>query len=339
MIILPNGNTVKIIGKPGFKLLTEMLVEYNDGIVSKDLTSIHSDYTIFLGGTKELMETDIPKNAILISILSKEDYEFITSFCQKNKLPLLVASPKKVASSYSYLKLPIYNYINIAISLLITVLIKNRIELVSNSPILINVSQELLCISPEKFFHLRWYPKNNLSFLYESGTNLKGLCLTMEWIRSRIFEESEPVQIHTIIDIDEIPKFQDSILNPKDYLLYLTTLAQYQSSFLIINTELESLPESENSEPFDYTIYTSIMEVWNNAHFIPKRKQLSEPLKEYEALRSSDSVSLDFSKSIKKPPIFILDNFDSIKQFIFDIQSKAYILYIGKRQNYIKIIE
>jgi hypothetical protein len=337
MIVLPNGNIIKIIGKPGSKLLTEMLIEYNDGKPQKDLASIQVDYTIFLGGIKEIMQTDIPKTAILISILSKEDYEFIQTFCRQNNLPLLVASPKKVFTSYEYLKLPIYNYINIAISLLINVLIKNHLDLKGDSPILINVSQELLFISPEKFFHLRCYPKNNLSFLYEPGTNLKGLCLTMEWIRSRILEDLEPVQIHTVIDIDEIPKIQDSILDPKDYLLHLTTLAQYQNSFLIVNTEFES--ESEDSVPFDYTIYTSIMEVWNNSHFIPKRKQLSEPLKEYEFFRSKDLLPLDFLNSIKKPPIFILDNFDSIKQFISDIHSKAYILYIGKRENYLKIIE
>jgi len=336
MFLLLDKFIIQIIGKPGAKLLMEMIKEYNvdlesKDLESKDLDSKDLDLVIFLGSPKTPFE--VPKAPILIGILSKEDYQFIYDFCQTNQLPLLVASPKKVATSYSHLNLPSYHYINLALSLSISSYLRYRhllTDIKPGIPTIINIDKEWLSVSPEKFFQLRWFPKNNLSFVYEPGSNSLGIKLSIEWLQQRIIDTEQPFQIHTIIDIDAVPNKQEI----KEYLLPLTTLAQFQNSFLIVNTN------STEPDPFDFEIYSNLMEIWNNPHFIPRRKQLSEPLKEFEAFSKIKFPSdlLDFNLSIRKPPIFILDDLDSIQESLSRIESKSYIIYIGKKENYLKII-
>jgi hypothetical protein len=332
---------IQIIGKPGAKLLMEMLQEFNVDSEVKDVgsdpksdpksDSLTPDLVIFLGSPKTPFE--VPKAPILIGILSEEDYQFIQDFCQKHKVPLLVASPKKVATSYSHLKLPSYHYINLALSLSISSYIKYKhlfTEFKPGIPTIINIDKEWLSVSPDKFFQLRWFPKNNLSFIYEPGSNSLGIKLTIEWLQQRIIDTEQPFQIHTIIDIDTIPDDQEI----KEYLLPLTTLAQFQNSFLIVNTN------NTEPDPFDFEIYSNLMEIWNNPHFIPRRKYLAEPLKEFEIFSKIKFPPdlLDFNLSIRKPPIFILDSLESIQESLFRIDSKSYIIYIGKKENYLKII-
>jgi hypothetical protein len=150
----------------------------------------------------------------------------------------------------------------------------------------------------------------------------------------------------------------------KEYLLPFTTLGIHQKSILIVNTEFESLEPSEfegskdsnsedvkeseeSSEPFDYHIYTNIMELWNNKHYIPKRLSLlestmltldpSDPKSDPKESKVNSEI-FELEKSIKNPPIFILDNFESIYNFISKLNKKSIILYIGKEENFKKFV-
>jgi hypothetical protein len=172
----------------------------------------------------------------------------------------------------------------------------------------------------------------------------------MEWVASKKFENMD---IHTIFDIDEIPlttKNSMETSNFIDYLLPFTILGNRQKSFLIVNSEFcEESEESEESEdsskpPFDYYIYSKLMEIWNNPSYIPKRKLLAEVKDHaYDKLRSDTK---DFRFTLKSLPIFILDDFESIKNSLKSFKTKdevsevseVLILYIGKKENFQKII-
>jgi hypothetical protein len=193
----------------------------------------------------------------------------------------------------------------------------------------LNVSLELIGVSPEKSFHIRSYTKDSIEFIWEPGTYEVGNRLCMEWLRNN---KSKPV--YTIIDIDEIPyksSNEDSHENIKDYLLPFTTLGIKQKGFLIVNSDSES---SEDSVPFDYHIYTTLMELWNTKHYIPKRKALLDSVPGYTNTVTHDIIfDPKFEESIVKPAIFIIDFKDSIKNFIYKL-SDCIVLYIGKEENY-----
>ena len=349
-----NGFTIKIVGNPGKKLLTSMILEYYDAKILHQLSESETpQLCIFLGSrnSSESLESNDSKSPVLISILSKKDYEFVTTFCKTHSLRLYIAPLKKIISMYKYLNFPFYDYIHLSLAASASKLSKmdtistsepqtmvivdpiqessTTLEETLNVQETLNVSLELIGVSPEKSFHIRSYTKDSIEFIWEPGTYEVGNRLCMEWLRNN---KSKPV--YTIIDIDEIPYkslSEDSRENLKDYLLPFTTLGIKQKGFLIVNSDSES---SEDSVPFDYHIYTTLMELWNTKHYIPKRKALLDSVPGYTNTFTHDIIfDPKFEESIAKPPIFIIDFYDSIKNFISKI-SDCIVLYIGKEENY-----
>jgi hypothetical protein len=370
---------IKVIGSPGKKLLTSMFLEYYDAKILEITNNSEDsvDLCIFLGSVKDHNPYETVKKykttPFLIGILSKKDYNFITEFCKENNLRLYIAPTKKIFTYYKYLNFPMFDYIHLSLALSTSALSKQKILTDSvqtgNQSLLeefktsiVNVDYELLQRSPirdetSKPFHIRSFQNpelKHLTFVWEPGTKMVGNKIMMEWIRDNILktfnyessenskdsEGSKELQIHTIIDIDEIYETSDM----KEYLLPFTILGIHQKSILIVNTEFEDSSseesESEDFKPFDYHIYTNIMELWNNKHYIPKKLSLLEST--ILTLDSSDlkidSKIFELDRSIKNPPIFILDNFDSIYNYISKINKKSIILYIGKEENFKKFV-
>jgi hypothetical protein len=317
-----------------------------------------SDLCIFLGKDYETVKK-YKNTPFLIGILSKKDYNFITEFCKTHNLRLYIAPTKKIFSYYKHLNFPMFDYIHLSLALSASALSKESSEPSGSkeksfSSSIVNVDLESVTLNPDKHFHIRsdqnpaW---KHLTFVWEPGTKIIGNKIMMEWIRNTIYESegshgSKDLHIHTIIDIDEIYETSDM----KEYLLPFTILGIHQKSILIVNTEdsgskSQDPESSEGSEPFDYHIYTNIMELWNNKHYIPKRLRLLESTTlEFDTNSVKDPESqkdpkvFELERSIQNPPIFILDNFESIYNFISKLTKKSIILYIGKQENFKKFI-
>jgi hypothetical protein len=374
IIELYNSFHIKVIGSPGKKLLTSMFLEYYDAKIletyNPDCKTLNGsedspNLCIFLGKDYETVKK-YNTTPFLIGILSKKDYNFITEFCKENNLRLYIAPTKKIFSYYKHLNFPMFDYIHLSLALSASALSKESSE---SKPVdsedsisIVNVENEFRDVdsetNPDKHFHIRsdqnsdlgQSPWKHLNFVWEPGTKIIGNKIMMEWIRNTIYESegsdgSKDLHIHTIIDIDEIYETSDM----KEYLLPFTILGIYQKSILIVNTEnLGSKSEGfENSEPFDYHVYTNIMELWNNKHYIPRRLKLLESTTlELESNNSKDSMSearkdpkvFELERSIRNPPIFILDTIESIYNFISKLTKKSIILYIGKEENFKKFI-
>lgn len=399
LIKLFDNFVIKIIGNPGKKLLTSMFLEYYDAKVLEELKNTEAfkpSLVIFIGKDvkNEIQKYDnVP---FLIAILSKKDYDYVSSFCKEHNLRIYISPTKKIFSYYKHLNLPIFEYIHLSLAVSASALrrkIHSSDELLSSAKedlssavvsakeslsSVVNIDKELLSIDPHKPFHIRssQIKKDSftINFVWEPGTTLLGNKMIMEWIRNQtlgtqsrtgglwvdtesgapevpraLFPEGPSLDFFTIIDIDEIYETKDM----KEYLLPFTTLGIYQKGILIVNSDLEFEEsqdnkvvlesKSEDFEPFDYHIYTNMMELWNNKHFIPKRLSLLENMGESFGMKDKDSglkSSFDpqYELSIKKPPIFILDNFESICNFVSKICKNSMILYIGKEKNYKKMI-
>jgi hypothetical protein len=378
IIELYNSFHIKVIGSPGKKLLTSMFLEYYDAKILetvnrknnsvqedspkdhvKDSPKDHVDLCIFIGKDYETVKK-YNTTPFLIGILSKKDYNFIADFCKTYNLRLYIAPTKQIYTYYKYLNFPMFDYIHLSLALSASALSKKEATDSENkdskernfSLSVVNVEHEFVQTNPDKPFHIRsdqnpdW---KHLTFIWEPGTKVVGNKIIMEWIRNTIYESegsdgSKDLHIHTIIDIDEIYETSDM----KDYLLPFTILGIHQKSILIVNTEdlgSKSL-DSEDSEPFDYHIYTNIMELWNNKHYIPKRLSLLESTAlEFDTNSVKDSgyqkdpKVFELERSIKNPPIFILDNFESIYNFVSKLTKKSMILYIGKEENFRKFLK
>jgi hypothetical protein len=349
LIKLFDNFVIKIIGNPGKKLLTSMFLEYYDAKVLEELKNTEvfkPSLVIFIGKDvkNEIQKyNDVP---FLIAILSKKDYDHVSTFCKEHNLRMYISPTKKIFSYYKHLKLPIFEYIHLSLAVSASAL-RRKIHssaVVSDKESLssvVNIDKELLSIDPHKPFHIRssQIKKDSftINFVWEPGTTLLGNRMIMEWVRNQtLVSEGPSLDFFTIIDIDEIYETKDM----KEYLLPFTTLGIYQKGILIINSDPLD-PESEASEPFDYHIYTNMMELWNNKHFIPKRLSLLENMDESFGMKDKDLKSPfdpQYELSIKKPPIFILDNFESICNFVSKICKNSMILYIGKEENYKKMI-
>jgi hypothetical protein len=367
IIQLYNSFHIKVIGTPGKKLLTSMFLEYydakilsqsmsTDSVDSPDSAKDSVNLCIFLGKDYETVKK-YKNTPFLIGILSKKDYSFITEFCKENNLRLYIAPTKKIFTYYKHLNFPMFDYIHLSLALSASALSKKlprsleSLDLGEDSEekslSIVNVEHEFVQTNPDKTFHIRsdqnpaW---KHLTFVWEPGTKVIGNKIMMEWIRNTIYESegsdgSKDLHIHTIIDIDEIYETSDM----KEYLLPFTILGIHQKSILIVNTEPSGSQDSESdfSEPFDYHVYTNIMELWNNKHYIPKRLSLLESTAlEFDTNSVKDSGSqkdpkvFELERSIKNPPIFILDNFESIYNFVSKLTKKSIILYIGKEENF-----
>ena len=390
LIKLFDNFIIKIIGKPGQKLLTSMFLEYYDAKILEELKNIEvfkPSLVIFIGKDvkNEIQKYDnVP---FLISILSKKDYSLVSTFCKEHNLRMYIAPTKKIFSYYKHLKLPIFEYIHLSLAVSASAL-RSKSSLVEETkdsktvPVIeslssvVNIDKELLSIDPYKPFHIRSHQIKKesftVNFTWEPGKTLLGNRMIMEWVRNQVLRsgtesrsanvpealvpEGSNLDFFTIIDIDEIYETKDM----KEYLLPFTTLGIYQKGILIVNSDLDSLenskgsesedqsslgllPGTESLEPFDYHIYTNIMELWNTKHFIPKRLSLLENMDESFGIKDRNldlkpPFDPHYELSIKKPPIFILDNFESICNFVSKIYKNSYILYVGKEENYKKII-
>jgi hypothetical protein len=343
LIKLFDNFIIKIIGKPGQKILSSMFLEYYDAKVLEELKNhTKPSLVIFIGkDVKNEIQNykDVP---FLISILSKKDYEYVSNFCKENNLRMYISPTKKIFSYYKHLKLPLFDYIHLSLAISASSL--RRKEFSKDD--LVNIDKELLSIDPHKPFHIRSTQVKkdsfNINFVWEPGTNLNGNRLIMEWIRNNNLDGPlGSVDFFTIIDIDELYETSDV----KEYLLPFTTLGIYQKGILIVNSDFDSNENSSEDpkDPLDYHIYTNMMELWNNKHFIPKRLALLENISDSLGLKDADKKSNIFDPqyelSIRKPPIFILDSFESIHNFVSKINKNSMILYIGKEENYKKIVE
>jgi hypothetical protein len=338
---------IKVIGKPGKKLLMSMFLEYYDAKILEDIKELTPSLVIFLGKDQTSI-VNYKNSPFLIGILSKKDYDFISSFCKDNNLRLYIAPTKKIFSYYKHLKLPLFDYIHLSLAASVSSLSKEILDKDSTDSFLsvVNINKELVSIDVHKPFHIRSKQikkeddkglQYTIDIFWEPGKNMLGNKLLMEWLRNeKISNTTNSLDVYTIIDIDQIYETNDM----KDYLLPFTTLGIYQKGILIVNSELED-SDLEDSTPFDYHVYTNIMEIWNSKHYIPKRLSLLETQTLTNELSGSKVPNLfnpDFELSSKKPPIFILDTFESIYNFISKIHKNSIILYIGNEENY-KIIQ
>jgi hypothetical protein len=164
----------------------------------------------------------------------------------------------------------------------------------------------------------------------------------MEWIRSFNCD------VYTIFDID-YPDLENKSL--VDFLIPFTTLGNLQKGFLIVNSDLEEFYSSESpesfdlekqsfsespSESFDFSLYNTLMQIWNGKEYIPRRKKLAEPLPEFQNLRDIEEQSISIEWNSK--PIFIIDSYNSVLNWIKDLELRSEILsnsifvYVGKRK-------
>ncbi len=196
----------------------------------------------------------------------------------------------------------------------------------------------------------------NVRFIYECGISEHGVLLCMEWVKS-LTEQSltEFCSVYTIFDIDEEDLQGKDLLN---FLIPFTILGNLQKGFLIVNSDLEhSSEDSVSSESFDseksfdleksfdFSLYNTLKGIWNSKEYIPRRKKLSEPLPDYEMLRPETQESIlipNFEECIRKPPIFIIDSLESIKEWIKDHvehfpDNKQIFVYVSKKKKTLKL--
>jgi hypothetical protein len=273
---------------------------------------------------------------------------------------------KQVYSLYKYLHFPIYDYINLGL-LLGAYKLSQDLEKLSErkslgekssgeflSPIQsLNLKDSSISICVEKNFSLRYSMiSEKMRVVYETGKSEIGVLLCMEWIRSFNCD------VYTIFDIDECDlshssekdislskcdlshsSEKDLSQSLSDFLLPFTTLWNLQKGFLIINSEVGSEISETGKEPFDFCVYNELSSIWNNKEYIPKRKKLSEPLPEFQIFRESDTNKSENHISENRKPIFIIDSYESILQWIRDLEQNSEILsnsifvYVGKRKN------
>jgi hypothetical protein len=78
------------------------------------------------------------------------------------------------------------------------------------------------------------------------------------------------------------------------------------------------------------------MQIWNGKEYIPRRKKLAEPLPEFQNLRDIEEQSISIEWNSK--PIFIIDSYNSVLNWIKDLELRSEILsnsifvYVGKRK-------
>jgi hypothetical protein len=113
--------------------------------------------------------------------------------------------------------------------------------------------------------------------------------------------------------------------------------------------DLGQSPESFDSEKsFDFSLFNSLKSIWNSKEYIPRRKKLAEPLPDYQMFRtesndleqSSESLEpINFEECIRKPPIFIIDTLQSIKQWIQDHvehfpEQQQIFVYVSRKKKF-----
>jgi hypothetical protein len=378
MIQFPNGFLVKCVGGYGKSSIYDLLIHYYDCIEIED-KDIEPNIVIILteksyGKCKELSLNDL-KAKFLLGPQTKEELEAI-KLCN---VPLYTVAMNEVYKMYNHLNFPIYDYINLGLVLGAYKLSSKLYELRKDSDItLLNLKDSYISIEIEKNFSLRYSMMNeNVRFVYESGISEIGTLLCMEWVKSlaRNSKVGGPkasgpgvcpkasgpgvcpkASIYTIFDIDE-EDLQGK--NCIDFLIPFTILGLLQKGFLIVNSEQspESLgympgPEAfdlgQSPGSFDFSLFNSLKSIWNSKEYIPRRKKLAEPLPDYQMFRtesndleqSSESLEpINFEECIRKPPIFIIDTLQSIKQWIQDHvehfpEQQQIFVYVSRKKKF-----
>ena len=342
MIQFPNGFLVKCVGGYGKSSIYDLLIHYYDCIEIED-EDIEPNIVIILteksyGKCKELSLNNL-KSKFLLGPQTKEELEAI-KLCN---VPLYTVAMNEVYKMYNHLNFPIYDYINLGLVLGAYKLSSKLYELRKDSDItLLNLKDSYISIEVEKNFSLRYSMMNeNVRFIYESGISEIGTLLCMEWVKSLAHNSKvggPKASIYTIFDIDE-EDLQGK--NCIDFLIPFTILGLLQKGFLIVNSE-------QSSESFDFSLFNSLKSIWNSKEYIPRRKKLAEPLPDYQMFRtesndlerSSESLEpINFEECIRKPPIFIIDTLQSIKQWIQDHvehfpEQQQIFVYVSKKKKF-----
>lgn len=268
---------------------------------------------VYLGyNSKSLLNISSNEIPILIGVLPNSELEEL----KKLKNPILMAPVKAFSVYCKESNLPVYEMIHKCI--IFSILCWNP-EIKSN---LINIDSEIHKLEKQKIKSINLYTKDNITYMYNSFTDLQEITLFMSWI---IYQNLLPTNsVYTLIDID-------SDIDLKN-LLPLTILGIYQKGFMI-NLENKSAEK----------IYKSLMGFWNNIHYIPKRKQLLQPdiLTQKLSRKKFDfDFNPNFEETIKKPPIFIIDSIlESLKFCHKQNTSNKIILFFGNWENFEKIIQ
>lgn len=328
IIQLPGNFTIECIGGYGKSRIYDMLQSYYEGILI-DKTEFNNsvDVTIFLTekgySLPKEKKFDKLKGSLLYGPITKQELKAITD---NDNIISFSVSPKQAFSMYKHLHLPIYDYINLSLAMGTYKLSRKNKE-----SKVIDISDVLLQIKIDKMFSLQSSMINdNIRIIYESGVSSIGVQLCMEWIAS--FN----VPVYTIFNID----LEDLHTDLQSFLLPFTVLATLQKGFFIVNSDIE-LSNHEGSESnetvsFDFSLYTTLMRIWNMKEFIPERKKYATPNPDYESLRdkTSELTFPNFEESIRKPPIFIIDVYDSIMDWIKSIQNSnnCILVYVGKKK-------
>lgn len=377
MIQFPNGFTVKCIGGYGKSSIYDLFVHYYNCILIEDekiipnivIVLTEKGYTKFRNKVSKFQSLENYKNSIfLVGPQTKEELESLKLY----GIPLYTVEMNQVYSMYKHLKFPIYDYINIGLVLgayKINKTLTNILKYTKDNEIsLINLKDSYISIEIEKNFSLSYSMINeNIRFIYESGTSENGVLLCMEWIKNLVgISEKYSTglcSVYTIFDIDEEDLQGKDLL---DFLIPFTILGNLQKGFLIVNSDLEHSSESpeslghsprpeafdleHSSESFDFSLYNTLKSIWNSKEYIPRRKKLSEPLPDYEMFRDRTSSSFDvqnytipnFEECIRKPPIFIIDRLDSIKEWVKEHvenfpDSPQIFVYVNKKKKTLEI--
>lgn len=372
-IKFPNGFIVKCIGGYGKSSICDLLIHYYDcieieddvkpnliivltekGYKNKTLEENLKEVSSKEPKVKETLfkEPKVKETLFLLGPQTKEELENLKLY----NVPLYTVAMNEVYKMYKHLNFPIYDYINLGLVLgaykLQTKLEEFRPKLETEKDItLLNLKNSYISIEIEKNFSLRYSMMNeNVRFVYESGVSEIGTLLCLEWVKHLARENKSLTEdlssVYTIFDIDvEDLEGKDLI----DFLIPFTILGPLQKGFLIVNSDIYSEGvegvDSEKSleqllEPgFDFSLYNSLKTIWNSKEYIPRRKKLSEPLQDYQMFRDEEEKSdpINFEECIRKPPIFIIDTLESIKQWIQDHvehfpEKKQIFVYVSKKK-------
>lgn len=369
MIQFPNGFIVKCIGGYGKSSIYDLFVHYYNCIHIEDEELIPNVIIVL---TEKGYKTSFSKNfensekskdsIFLLGPQTKEELESL-KLCG---IPLYTISINQIYTMYKHLHFPIYDYINIGL-VLGAYKLTEKYDLYknkeSNEVNLLNLKDSYISIEIEKNFSLRYSMMNeNIRFIYECGISEHGVLLCMEWVKS-LTEQSlaecnltKRSSVYTIFDIDEEDLQGKDLF---DFLIPFTILGNLQKGFLIVNSDLaeqssvssEAFDLGQSPESFDFSLYNSLKSIWNSKEYIPRRKKLSEPLPDYEMLRDKTSSLRfqnqhyeipNFEECIRKPPIFIIDSLQSIKEWIKDHvehfpDNKQIFVYVSKKKKTLKI--
>jgi len=302
MIVLPSGFRIEIIGTNRKTLLLELWKKVQDITESND--SYEPNLILYIGGCK-LPELN-PSIPIVLGIMSKEEIKTASKLLN----PTYIPSIRNFYQQHKQKQLTVLEYIYFTILFTCIYISENT------------VSSGILTIPDEwyqrfSFISSLTYVRKNIEFIYESGEDKTENQIRMHWLKSKV---KKPIYI--LFN----KKFSNESI--KEYLVPFTILGVYQNGFLISDDGLE------NSEK----MYTTLMELWNTTHYIPKRKQYLLPVSCYKDLYEEKEFDPEFEIAIKRPPIFIIDSIEYIVKYLTLREEDCIVFYVGNFEKFQKII-